>query len=125
MADRILIVKESIMTPDNRPYWITDELVSVSPNNFSFLTATVAEVFFGVPANRLRWWLWKEREKGGLTLDGKPFNLRRSSNYRVFNIGDVEKLAHALAQAGHIDGDRLSKIILMVKTHAQLAGMPL
>jgi hypothetical protein len=123
MADHIVVVNQSIMTPDNRPYWITPEIVSVAENNFVFATGTVAEAFFGVPVTTLRWWLWKENLKGGLKLDGSPFAIRQINKNRVFTIGDIERLGHALAQAGHIDGDRLGKIVLMVKTHAQLAGM--
>lgn len=125
MTDRIVVVNEAIMTPDNRPYWVMPEVLAAIPNLPMFSIGVVAQAFFGMHPDTLRYWVWREIKKGGPILDGNRMEIRSNGKYRIYSIADVERLAHALAQAGYIDGERLGRIILMVKTNAQMFGVPL
>ena len=125
MADRIVVVNELVMTPDGRPYWITPEILRAFPHIPKFNISVVAKAFFGINSETLRYWVWKEIKSGGPILDGSRMEISRKGKYRVYSIADIERLAHALAQAGYIDGERLVRIVLMVKTSAQMYGVPL
>lgn len=125
MTDRIIIVNEAIQTPDNRPYWIIPDVLRGIENPPEFSTGGVSKIFFATHPATFRYWLWKEESKGGPILDGSRIEIEQRDGYRVYSIEDVEKLAHAFARAGYIDGDRLGKIVLMVKTCAQMYGIPL
>lgn len=66
---------------------------------------------------------------GCFILDGKPMEFKRkpsptgSETARYFTLADIERMAHALAQQGIIDGTRLSLIVLQVQACARTWGV--
>lgn len=59
-----------------------------------FSTSEVAKFFF---ARSPHWMRWRER-KGDFVIDGQPVVPERTeANIRSYTLGDVERLAHALA----------------------------
>jgi hypothetical protein len=87
--------------------------------------AEAAKFFFGKSADWLRWRSKKTEQSpnGFFTLDGNPLPDRRGDfNFRYYTLADIEKMAHALAQNGAIDGGRLETIITLVKAEAKLYG---
>lgn len=88
--------------------------------------AEAAKFFFGKSADWLRWRSKKSEQypNGSFVLDGEPLPDRRADyNFRYYTLADIEKMAHALMQAGAIDGARLANIITLVKYEAKLYGL--
>jgi hypothetical protein len=115
---------------------------SAAPN---FTVAEVSKFFF---ARSAHWVRWLEKE-GSLVLDstiadcshtdeadkslfvderctrcgGRAVGLRRTaSGARVYDLADVEQIAHALAQNNKISGAQLHLALVLVKTSAKIAG---
>jgi hypothetical protein len=95
----------------------------------------VAKFFFGRTADWLRWrYLSDEKTDkktgeitpakhpdGYFVLDGVPLEPKKSlTGYRWYTIADVERMAHALAQNGAIDGWQLDNIVNLVKAAASV-----
>ena len=92
-----------------------------------YSVAEVSKVFF---ARSPHWVRWVER-KGWLVLDGeqvgtyrKPVgdDVKPGNGYRQYCLSDIEKMAHALAQHGAIDGDQLMNALRIVAAQARLYG---
>lgn len=65
-----------------------------------------------------------EHPHGYFVLDGEPIEFARTSaGARYFTLYDIERMAHALAQGGQIDGAKLTQITRIVKTTAQMYGI--
>lgn len=83
----------------------------------TFSVSEVGKVFF---ARSPHWVRWRER-KGDFVLDGVDVSGDRADGgARRYNLADIEKMAHALAQHGSIDGAQLNIALLMVQLQAQL-----
>lgn len=81
-----------------------------------FTISEVAKFFFGRTTHWLRW-----REP--FMLDGKEVGTRRTETHaRVYALDDVEKMAHALAEAGDLTGDRFEGCLLAVEAVAKVWG---
>lgn len=79
----------------------------------------LAKVFFGRSSHWIR---WNER-KGRLVLDGERVGADRSaSGARTYNLADIERMAHALAQNGGIDGMQLLNALRIVQAQARIYG---
>lgn len=90
-----------------------------------FTVAEVAKNFFAEDADWLRWRLQKSETnpQGFFLLDGEPLVARRTpSNFRYFTLADIEKMAHALAQNGAINGAKLTQIVIIIKNMLRLWG---
>lgn len=88
-----------------------------------FTVSEVARFFF---ARTAHWVRWRER-RGFFVLDGEPVGERDTLPNgklaaRSYNLADVEKMAHALASKGAINGAQLANALLLVKTEAKLWG---
>jgi hypothetical protein len=107
-----------------------------------FSVQEVSKVFFGNGPDWLRWRMRpddkriKNKETGVVTikkgkypegyliLDGQKIEPKRTdAGARYFTLADVERMAHALAQGGHIDGAQLTNVIVLVKTVAKTYGV--
>lgn len=84
-----------------------------------FTVSEVAKVFF---ARSPHWVRWRER-KGFFTLDGEDVGGQRTDEgARRYNLADIEKMAHALAEKGAINGAQLTNALLLVQTEAKIYG---
>lgn len=82
-----------------------------------FSVSEVGKVFF---ARSPHWVRWRER-KGEFVLDEEDVaGQRTDGGSRVYNLEDIEKIAHALAQHGAIDGNQLNLALLTVQLQAQI-----
>lgn len=76
-----------------------------------FGISEVAKIFFRRSSH---WVRWRER-KGSFTLDGKEVDPQRTKGgARQYLLPDIERMAHALAQSGAIDGEELARVIRVV-----------
>lgn len=105
-----------------------------------FSVQEVAKTFFGNGPDWLRWRMRPDDKRvkqpdgsvlvvkgkypeGYFILDGKKIEPKRTdAGARYFTLADVERMAHALAQGGHIDGAQLQNIVVLVKTLAKVYG---
>lgn len=97
----------------------------VVPN---FSVNEVAKFFFGLGAHWLRWRYHPSRSDrypdGYVVLDGAPLESKRTPhNIRYYTLPDVERLAHALAQTGAISGEKLVKVVELVRAEARVHGV--
>jgi hypothetical protein len=114
-----------------RPYWIRYESLPTTAQGDHFPVfsrAEVAKCFFGWKS----FWLRNRMndlsdEHGRLPLDGglmDPLPLDGHGS-PVFNLADIERVAHALAQAGSISGIHLQRTVAIVRAVAYQYGVPL
>lgn len=85
----------------------------------NFTVKETAKFFFG---NSVEWLRWRIRENYFI-LDGEQVGTRRdeTTGFRYFTLPDIERMAHALARVeGGLDGLHLNKVILLVKTVADM-----
>jgi hypothetical protein len=97
----------------------------VTPN---YSPAEVAKFFFALSAYWLRWRYHPSRSDkfpdGYVVLDGKKLEEKRTPHgSRYYTLPDVERLAHALAENGVLDGERLVLIVQIIRKEAQLHGV--
>jgi hypothetical protein len=84
-----------------------------------FTVSEVAKVFF---ARSPHWIRWRER-KDYFVLDGERVGGQRTDEgARRYNLADIEKMAHALAEKGAINGAQLTNALLLVQTEARVWG---
>jgi hypothetical protein len=84
-----------------------------------FTVSEVAKVFF---ARSPHWVRWRER-KGFFVLDGEDVSGQRTDDgARRYNLADIEKMAHALASKGAINGAQLTNALLLVQIEARVWG---
>lgn len=89
-----------------------------------FSVTEAGKAFFGRSGHWIR---WRERE-GALVLDGERVGTGRRAGkskqegYRSYSLSDIEKVAHALAQAHAIDGGQLLHALRVVQAMARIYG---
>ncbi len=132
--------EETIRPPDNRRFWLYDEDFLVDDRGLHkprFTVQEVSKVFFGKGPDWLRWRSRANADPrhpdGYFVLDGKPLEIKRMParegrqnepiTARYYTLADIERMAHALAQQGAIDGGQLGNIVLMVKACARIYGI--
>lgn len=114
------------------PDWFQETLVpqpdgsykKVLPNP-TYTVQEAAKFFFGKGADWLRWRTkhTPDNPQGFFVLDGEPLPDRRTdAGFRYYTLADIERMAHALAQNGGIDGGTLQAIIDQVKTSCRIYG---
>lgn len=147
VASEPLIVAdpEMMVVPGGRRFWLDDSMFEVGKDGMpipTFRVKDVAVVFFGKSDDWLRWRMRPDDKKvtdketgevtivkgdypeGYFVLDGEVMDFKRTEkNARYFTLADIERMAHALAQGGHIDGARLALVTRMVVTCARLHGV--
>jgi hypothetical protein len=79
---------------------------------------SVSMIFF---ARRGRKWLKDHFEAGHVLLDGEPVEVPRSRNtdFRLWRLVDVERVAHALAQNGYLPTDQLVRVLQIIRYIAE------
>lgn len=114
MTEQQVVVTDSRLPTDK--FILEDIDVTREP---VFTVSEVAKVFF---ARSPHWIRWRER-KGFFVLDGEDVSGQRTTEgARRYNLADVEKMAHALAAKGAINGAQLTNALLLVQTEAKLWG---
>jgi hypothetical protein len=124
-----------VATPAGK-YWFYDEMFPVDKNGRqvpSFSVQEVSKFFFGRNPDWLRWRYRSdertlksgevrgEHAHGFFVLDGEPLEPKRTkTGYRYYSLADVERMAHALAQNGALDGMQLANIIALVRACAAI-----
>jgi hypothetical protein len=133
------------MLPEGKRFWLDDTDFPLDKEGLptpTFKVKEVAEVFFGKSDDWLRWRMRPNDRRvrnpetgevelvpgdhpdGYFILDGSPMEFKRTeSGARYFTLADIERMATALAQGGHIDGARFTLVIKMVVTCARLHGV--
>lgn len=91
----------------------------------SFSSTEVAKMFFGKNSGWMQWRMRKsdDHPQGFFILDGEPMEFNFFNGQRRFSLYDIERMAHALAQGGHLPPGDLSKTIHLVRYCAQLHGI--
>lgn len=127
----LVLAQADIALPEGRRFWTEPEMFPVTTkiNKFgkeeevlpepSFTVQEVAKFFFGKGPDWLRWRARPNKTthpKGYFVLDGKVLEPSRTqAGFRYYTLADVERMAHALAQTGAIDGQALVHAVVMVK----------
>lgn len=113
--------KVELRDPELDPDRFLMEGIEVGPPWFS--VSEVGKFFF---ARSPHWIRWRE-EKGFFTLDGVAIgttrtkkNVKGGAGQRRYNLADVEKIGHALAEKGAIDGNQLRRTLHLVESEARL-----
>lgn len=138
----MIVADPDLLMPADRRFWTSDEMFPVDKEDLPvphFSVQEVSKVFFGKGADWLRWRMRPETERknkktgevapgrypeGYFLLDGKPLEFKRTpAGARYFTLADIEKMAHALAQGGHIDGAQLANIVVLVKVCSKIHGV--
>lgn len=87
----------------------------------SMSASDVGKVFFA----RSPEWIQKHERERSIVLDGVPVaNRRTERNHRIYSLYDVERMAHALAQNGIIDGQQLHQAMVVVRYMSYIWGYP-
>lgn len=112
----IQVFVTNVEIPDTATGLWTNETMVGMDGEPSWFTSDVARFFFGRDPRWLRWCL----AIGGTTFDGMPIKIPRSrGQYRRWRLYDIERLAHGLAQHGHIQVTQLVRVIEIIKLVAQ------
>lgn len=138
----IVLSSDDLSPKDGRTYFLDDSDFKIDEKTGmhvpNFAVQEVAKCFFGKEADWLRWRMRPDKPRtdgtqtypeGAFVLDGKPMEFKRKPSphggetARYFTLADVERMAHALAQQGIIDGTRLSLIVLQVQACARTWGV--
>jgi hypothetical protein len=120
-----------LLSPPDKKFWTDDGMFLPDKDGFPrprFSVQEVSKFFFGKGPDWLRWRMRESEEypKGYFVLDSKAIEPKRTvAGARYFTLADVERMAHALAQQGGIDGQQLTNIVVLVKTCAKVYGMDL
>lgn len=86
-----------------------------------FRVSEVARVFF---ARSSHWVRYCENENF-FTLDGEVVATRRTpEGARTYNLLDIEKMAHALAQNDRIDGETLHRVLSIIRLVGEVHKVP-
>lgn len=109
-----------VSPPDGRSFWLYESMLpsdrrgQIKP---TFRISEVAQFFFARSPDWMRWLgNLHDREAPIFELDGQPLEIKRTeSGNRVYNLVDVERLAHALIQHGKIDGQQFMITINLVR----------
>ena len=101
---------------DSEKFMLDGIDVSADP---TFKVSDVAKIFFGRSSHWVRWLEGKD----AFTLDGVEVGTRRTEKgARVYTLADVEKMTHALAQQGKINGAQAANSLHIVQTIARVWG---
>jgi hypothetical protein len=79
----------------------------------------VAKDFFGRSSHWVRWL----ETQNAFVLDDVPLEMSRTAKgARVYTLGDVERMTHALAQQGKINGAQAANALHVVQTVSRIWG---
>jgi len=128
----LVVGSPDLLVPPTGEFWTDDESTKDGPH---YTVGEVAKFFFAKGPDWLRWRhdptpppgktkADLSHPDGWFILDGERIEpRRRSTHHRYYTLYDIERMAHALAMNGGIDGATLVKIIRLVKTEAELHGV--
>lgn len=148
----LVLAAPELLMPEGKRFWLDDEMFPLDKKGLPsphFSVQEVAKFFFGNGPDWMRWRMRPDDKKvkgpdgkylrnpdgsfviekgeypeGYFVLDGKKIEPKRTeAGARYFTLADVERMAHALAQGGHIDGAQLTNIVVLVKTVAKVYGI--
>lgn len=115
------------MDPESgRSFYLWDDMFPMSETGRpipNFGTQETSKIFFAKGPDWLRWRYHPAADfpDGYFVLDGTILEPKRSnSDQRYYSLADIERMAHALAQNGAIDGERLMSIISLTLLSAHL-----
>lgn len=107
--DRVILADRRI-DPDNL---IMDGIDDTEYPLYS--VGEMAKVFFGMSTHWVRW-----MDKDPIMYGEERVGDRRRNGARVYSLSDVEKMAHAWAQAGRIKTPKLRAALETVKAQARV-----
>lgn len=144
-SEPLVIADPELLAPEGKQFWFDDAMFETDRSGMpypNFKAKEVATIFFGRSVDWLRWRMRPNDRRvvdketgeskvvpgdhpdGYFVLDGKPLEFKRTGpNARYFTLADIEKMAHALAQGGHIDGATLTLVVRMAVTCGRLHGV--
>jgi len=138
----LVIANTDLLNPPSGRFWFFDEQFPKDHKDLyekddkkgrpipNYSPGEVAKFFFGKTAQWLRWRYESDagiskvtgeklpgrHPNGFFVLDGIPLQPKVSpQGQRYYTIADIERMAHALAQNGVINGVELSEIIQMLQ----------
>lgn len=118
MTEPLVIADPALLSPPGQRFWTTPEMVDAKGRP-TFPIGVVAEVFFARSVH----WARLMQTKGWMVLDDEPLDIPKTeAGAKAFRLYDIERMAHALADNGAIDGQQLSRTVLLVKTVGQNWG---
>lgn len=141
----LIVSTSDTLTPPGRRFWLDDSMFEKDEKGMftpRFSVQEIAKTFFAQSSDWLRWRMRPDKPnkqgevrfpEGFFVLDGKPLKFKRlisdskdpnHQTARYFTLADIERMAHALAQQGIIDGLRLGNILTMLRCCARLYGIP-
>jgi len=146
----LVISDADLLSPPDGQFWVHDEDFGTVPADLhkkgdcktekvwpNYSVQEVSKFFFGKNSDWLRWRYESDERvskktgmvttparhpQGFFVLDGVPLEPKRDSRagYRYYTLADVERMAHALAQNGALDGYELLHTLRMVKLSADM-----
>jgi hypothetical protein len=125
--DEVQVITEDL-DPPGRRFWVEDDMLPIQDGKPypHYTVHEFAKVFLGKGPE---WVRWRHRPTadnpdGKFILDGVPLVIKRTdSDNRYYTLADVERMGHALAQQGEIDGSQLLMMLMLVKWEARLYGV--
>lgn len=118
MSEPLVIADPELLAPPGQRFWTTAEMVD-KKGRPTFTISEVSKFFF---ARTVYWARWAQH-KGLLVLDGEPLEVPTTvAGAKAFRLYDVERMAHALAANGAIDGQQFARSVILVKTCGQNWG---
>lgn len=116
MANELIMISDEV---DPNGFMLDPEAIGQDSGPM-FNIRNFAQFFFA----RSPGWVRHHEREGNFMLAGVRVGDRRtSSGARVYNLGDVERCAHALAQNGVIGVPQLLDALRLVKIQARMHGM--
>ncbi len=94
----------------------------------NYTVSEVAKFFFALGPHWLRWRYHPSRSdrfpEGYFVLDGEKLEEKRTPHgTRYYTLPDIERMAHALAANGVLDGEKLVLIVELLRKEALLYGV--
>ena len=113
MSDTVVVTDTRL---DSEKFMLEGIDVSAGP---TFKVSDIAKIFFGRSSHWVRWL----EAKNALVLDGQEVGTRRTAKgARVYTLADIEKIVHALAQQGKINGAQAANALHVVQTVSRIHG---
>jgi len=109
-----------------RKFFLWDDMFQMTPQGMplpNFSVQEAAKSFFARSSDWLRWRYREAKEfpDGYFVLDGVVLEPKRNpKGQRYYTLADIERMAHALAQTGAIDGEMFANIMETVLNVARL-----
>lgn len=122
MPEPMVLVDAAVRTPPDRPFWTTEDMWDPDRWWPTWSNSTAAMTFFGFSKHTLIRHLGNGNNCSELTGAVEPPRRPGGVAPWAWRLYDIERMAHALAANHAINGSKLARAVLIVKTCAELHG---